>query len=108
MDFHAGVYELVDAIPYGKVATYGQIAKELGQPNHSRMVGQALKLLNPANNIPWHRVINSKGELSNRGDGGVGIHNQAQRLEEEGVILTQFGQNQYKLNLSVYMHQFIS
>ncbi|TIB17387.1 hypothetical protein E3P89_00106 [Wallemia ichthyophaga] len=60
MDFHAGVYELVDAIPYGKVATYGQIAKELGQPNHSRMVGQALKLLNPANNIPWHRVINSK------------------------------------------------
>lgn len=77
-------------------------------PNHSRMVGQALKLLNPASNIPWHRVINSKGELSNRGDGGFGVQHQAQRLQEEGVELTQIGQNQYKLNLSVYMHEFIS
>ncbi|EIM23250.1 hypothetical protein E3Q22_00241 [Wallemia mellicola] len=106
MEFHTGVYELVDSIPSGKVCTYGQIARQLNQPNHSRMVGQALKLLNPGSDIPWHRVVNSKGEISNRGDGGISVQRQAQRLQEEGVELHQTTENNYKLNLRLYMHEF--
>ena len=64
MDFYRKMRLVCLAIPHGKVASYGQIALLCGQPNHSRQVGFALKRGLAGNDVPAHRVVNSKGELS--------------------------------------------
>ncbi len=58
------IWQVVAAIPYGKVLTYGQVAKLCGFPNHARYVGTTLKHLPKDTTLPWHRVINAKGEIS--------------------------------------------
>ncbi|MGJ8693406.1 MAG: MGMT family protein [Thalassotalea sp.] len=60
------VWLTVQQIPFGKVATYGQIADLAGLPNRARLVGKALGTLTAENqrNTPWHRVINSQGKIS--------------------------------------------
>ena len=74
---------IVRQIPKGKVATYGQIARLAGIPRNSRQVGSVLRSLNDAK-IPWYRVVNSKGEISQRGDGSS-CNIQRQALEEEKI-----------------------
>jgi len=77
------VRDLVRDIPYGQVASYGQIASLVGGCT-ARMVGYAMKTLPDGSEVPWHRVINSRGEVSQRtaGDGDL-LHRQL--LEDEGV-----------------------
>ena len=91
------VYELVKAVPAGRVVTYGQIAMQLGNPHLCRAVGNALhNNPNPAE-IPCHRVVNAKGEVSaSFAFGGA----QAQRwlLEQEGVVFQKNG----KIDLKQY------
>jgi methylated-DNA-protein-cysteine methyltransferase-like protein len=58
------IYDAIAKIPAGKVATYKQIAEMAGIAGHARVVGYALYKLPEGNNIPWHRVINSKGKIS--------------------------------------------
>ena len=61
------IFEIVSAIPYGYVATYGQIA-EMVPISSARIVGFALAGLNGAHeDVPWHRVVNRNGEISPRG-----------------------------------------
>ena len=62
------VWSVVKNIPSGKVATYGQIAvlAEVPGPSGARQVGYALSALDPETDVPWHRVVNAKGELSPR------------------------------------------
>ena len=82
------VWAVVNAIPVGKVATYGQVAALAGIPGRSaaRQVGYALSALDGSTDVPWHRVINAKGELSPRANpDSVAI--QTMLLEEEGVGL---------------------
>ena len=62
-DFYTRVYQIVQAIPRGQVATYGQIAWILGKPQCSRRVGQALYHAPHEVNLPCHRVVNSRGRL---------------------------------------------
>ena len=62
--FYEKVYLTVSKIPYGKVATYGQIADLIYEYGKARQVGWALRRLKLPSNIPWHRVINSKGLIS--------------------------------------------
>lgn len=62
-EFFARVYQIVKAIPPGRVATYGQIALLLGEPQCSRRVGQALYYAPSNVDLPCHRVVNSKGRL---------------------------------------------
>lgn len=71
-------------IPRGRVATYGQIAELAGLEGHARQVGYALHDLPARSNVPWHRVVNAKGEISPR---TVGDSHELQRmlLEAEGV-----------------------
>lgn len=57
-------YEVIRRIPRGKVATYGQVARLAGYPRSARQVGYALAGISPELNVPWHRVINAKGEIS--------------------------------------------
>jgi methylated-DNA-protein-cysteine methyltransferase related protein len=79
------IWQIVAAIPKGKVATYGQIARLAGFPNHSRYVGSTLKSLPKGTKLPWFRVINAKGE-SSFPVASEGFKRQKGYLESEGVI----------------------
>jgi methylated-DNA-protein-cysteine methyltransferase-like protein len=78
------IYAAVRRIPRGRVATYGQIADLAGLPGHARQVGYALHALPSTTTVPWHRVINAKGEVSLRSARGYD-QEQRLRLEREGV-----------------------
>ena len=65
-DFYARVYDLVRLIPPGKVCTYGIIAECLGAKSSSRMVGWALNCVIDRIDIPCHRVVNRKGDLTGK------------------------------------------
>ncbi len=80
------IYETVSAIPKGKVATYGQIARLAGLPGHARLVGYALHNLPDASKVPWHRVVNSKGRISLDSDPLAGSLQRA-LLRSEGIAL---------------------
>lgn len=73
----------VDAIPPGRVATYGQVAAEAGLGRRARLVGRVLRELPVASPLPWHRVVNARGAISPRP--GHGPATQRRRLEGEGV-----------------------
>lgn len=60
------VWAAVKRIPYGRVATYGQIAALVGMPRHARQAGYALAATPENKKIPWHRVINARGKISLR------------------------------------------
>ena len=62
--FYQKVYLTVSKIPYGKIATYGQIADLINEYGRARQVGWALRILKLPSNIPWHRVINAKGLIT--------------------------------------------
>ena len=93
--YYEMVWELARQIPTGKVATYGQIAKMLPPPQGveiesynvfgPRWVGGAMA--NCPDNVPWQRVINSKGEISQR----PGAQKQKEILLEEGVAFNEKG-----------------
>lgn len=75
---------MVSRIPRGRVATYGQIAELAGMPGRARQVGYALAASADAR-IPWHRVINAKGEISPRAEPCFEAL-QRELLAREGVV----------------------
>ena len=79
------VYNLVARIPYGRVTTYGQIARLIGNPRLSRIVGCAMNAA-PAD-LPCHRVVNRFGGLC---DAFLPLGRETHRmlLELEGVLLS--------------------
>ncbi len=87
--FFIQVCQLVRRIPPGKVATYGQIARFLGVPHAARTVGWALHSLPEGSDVPWQRVINSRGAISLAADQGANF--QRALLEEEGVVFDEQG-----------------
>lgn len=85
-EFQQQILTTVAAIPCGFVASYGDIAKLAGLSNQARLVGSVLKKL-PANSaIPWHRVINSKGQISFPIDSD-GYQRQKALLEAENLTV---------------------
>lgn len=89
-NFYEQVYAVLRRIPVGKVTSYGRVAQMLGRPNAARAVGYALSALKDQNEedayaeIPWHRVVNSKGRISinNR---EFTAQQQAELLRGEGI-----------------------
>ena len=81
------IYEIVRMIPYGKVATYGQIAALAGNPRLSRVVGYALHVNPDPESIPCYRVVNRLGEVSKAFAFG-GENRQIALLQAEGVSVT--------------------
>ena len=79
------IYTVVERIPRGRVATYGQVAQLANLSGHARQVGYALHALPMNSHIPWHRVINARGEISSRHDPAC-KHRQRHLLEKEGVV----------------------
>ena len=90
MSFFENVYQVVKKIPYGKVASYGQIARMLGNPRASRQVGWALHVNPDPENIPCSRVVDRFGRVSKAFAFG-GENRQRQLLEQEGVIFDEKG-----------------
>jgi methylated-DNA-protein-cysteine methyltransferase-like protein len=88
--FYGRVYTLVEAIPPGRVMTYGQVALELGAPAAARAVGYALSYLPLDTGVPWWRVVNARGGISLRGRGEA-ADLQRRLLEEEGVTFDEAG-----------------
>lgn len=78
------IYEIVSQIPYGKVATYGQIAALAGNKRLSRVVGYALHVNPDPDRIPCYRVVNRFGEVSSAFAFGGG-NRQIELLQAEGV-----------------------
>ncbi len=83
-DSYRRIYGTVRRIPRGRVATYGQVAALSDLPAQARLVGYALAALDTDSDVPWHRVINARGEISVRGIGGIDRLQRA-LLEAEGV-----------------------
>ena len=84
------VWSVVERIPRGRVATYGQIATLAGLPGLARQVGYALAALPEGSPIPWQRVVNARGELSPRSSFDGAAH-QRLRLLEEGIAFDEGG-----------------
>ncbi|KAF7874175.1 hypothetical protein EAF04_002847 [Stromatinia cepivora] len=106
--FYHSVYSAIQEIPYGKVTSYGHIARLIGTPQRPRQVGICLKHLptDPSlpfhnGNVPWHRVINSKGMISPRGHPS-GAQNQATVLRSEGITITTGFLGELTISLSTY------
>jgi methylated-DNA-protein-cysteine methyltransferase related protein len=84
-DFFSKVYEVTKLIPYGKVTSYGAIARYLGSGRSARMVGWALNACHTMPGfIPAHRVVNQRGLLSGKRHFGNSTTMQ-QLLENEGI-----------------------
>ena len=86
--FFLKVYDVVRKIPEGKVTSYGAIAKFLGAPQSSRMVGWAMNAAHSLTNVPAPRVVNRRGGLTGKHHlGGRTIKQQG--LENEGSIIAE-------------------
>lgn len=93
------VIDIIKSIPRGKVATYGQIAKLAGYPNGARQVVRILHTCTARYDLPWHRVINAKGEIA------LSIYNGADEqkalLEAEGIRFM----DEFRIDLAKYQWQ---
>ena len=86
MSTYARYYDVVRSVPVGRVTTYGTVAAVAGLPGRARQVGYALAALPDEEDVPWHRVVNAKGEVSRRSDPGAPEHRlQHVLLQAEGV-----------------------
>src|SRR5699024_4767767 len=92
-EFTKRVIDIIKTIPEGKVMTYGQIANIAGKPRGARQVSWILHSMSKKYHLPWHRVINSKGEISLRGS------EQEELLALEGVEKDL----SRKIDLSIYL-----
>lgn len=102
MSSYDRIYAIVRQIPYGQVATYGQVAELADLAGRARLVGYALFRVSPLqDDVPWHRVINAKGEISESPFRNGGDYLQRSLLEAEGVQFSPTG----KINLSHYRWQ---
>ncbi|MEH7439348.1 MGMT family protein [Neobacillus drentensis] len=81
--FTENVIEIIRGIPEGKVMTYGQIARLAGSPRAARQVVRILHSMSKKHRLPWHRVINVKGQIALQED--ESYNEQVLSLEAEGV-----------------------
>lgn len=99
MSAYENIYAIVRQIPVGQVATYGQIADLAGLFGKARMVGYALYRVDTRSlDIPWHRVVNAKGEISHSPLRHGTDFRQRSLLEQEGIKFSPQG----KINLQDY------
>jgi methylated-DNA-protein-cysteine methyltransferase-like protein len=97
--FTSRVIELIKRIPKGRVMTYGQIAACAGNHRAARQVVRILHSQTRKHRLPWHRVINAKGEIGIREP--ALRERQIELLEQEGVVLS----TGMKIDLGLYLYQ---
>ncbi len=89
------ILQTVASIPQGKISSYGQVARLCGYPGYARFVGTVLKQLPKDTTLPWHRVINGKGEIAFPIDSEAYIR-QHTLLTQEGI---QFENNRVPMRI---------
>ena len=94
------ILAVVELIPYGQVASYGQIARLAGLPRHARMVGRVLSQLDVDSQVPWYRVLNSQGMISLKKYNELSENIQVIQLMQEGVVV-----NRGRVDLKIYQWQ---
>lgn len=82
------IWDLVSHIPKGCIVTYGQVAHACGFPRQARLIGYALHNLPAGSDVPWHRVINARGEISFPPE-SVQYAEQLRRLRKEGIFFVK-------------------
>lgn len=101
-NFREQVIALVRSVPSGRIVSYGQVARVLGSPRASRVVGGFLASLDSTDSItPWHRVVNRHGGVSHRADPfrqTDPVTEQFERLQAEGLECRSDG----KFDLNIY------
>lgn len=83
--FQQAVLRVVQAIPHGKVMSYGQVATCVGAPRAARQVGWTMRSLDGAPDFPWWRVLNKSGRITIKGNLLSNARLQKELLEAEGV-----------------------
>ena len=84
------IWQVILAIPPGRVCSYGEVARLAGLANGARQTAWALRHLPRDTRIPWFRVINSQGKIS-MPEGSRGYREQRKRLKAEGVTFNDSG-----------------
>ncbi len=84
------IWQVISAIPPGRVCNYGEVARLAGIPNGARQTAWALRHLPRDTRIPWFRVINSQGRIA-MPEGSRGYREQRKRLKAEGVTFNDSG-----------------
>lgn len=97
--FTRRVIDIIKAIPEGSVMTYGQIARQAGSPRAARQVVRILHSMSRAHQLPWHRVVNAKGEIALQEPESKLM--QELFLREEGIELTADG----RIDLGKHRHE---
>ncbi len=97
----ADVYKLTSEIPKGKVTTYGEIARKLGNKHLARVVGNILHNNPSPIIIPCHRVVSSKGKLAENFGSEGKIEDQLKLLSSEGIVIIN-----HKVELKKYFYKF--
>ena len=97
-EFTENVVTIIKKIPPGKVMTYGQIAKCAGSPRGARQVVRILHTMSRKHELPWHRVINAKGEIGLKSEDGY--IDQKMMLEGEGIVFLPNS----KVDLTIYRY----
>jgi methylated-DNA-protein-cysteine methyltransferase related protein len=87
LSFTERAINIIKNIPPGKVMTYGQIARQAGSPRGARQVVRILHSMSAKYHLPWHRVINSKGEIGLKENEAFSA--QKQFLEDEGIVFSK-------------------
>lgn len=87
-DFEKQVYLVLAHIPHGKVTSYGEVAKMAGFPGYARHVGKLLARLPKDSTLPWHRVLNSQGQISLKNEDML---RQKKKLCAEGIEVSESG-----------------
>lgn len=90
--------QVIQAVPAGKVMTYGQVAKYAGSPRGARQVARLLHSMSEKHRLPWHRIVNSQGKLVLADE--EARHTQRSLLEQEGVEINRLG----LIDLEIYRY----
>ncbi|WP_068776612.1 MGMT family protein [Paenibacillus sp. FJAT-26967] len=90
------VVQIIQGIPEGRVMTYGQVAEMAGNRRGARQVVRILHTLSGKYNLPWHRVVNAKGEIAFQDE--EARHTQTLCLKREGIVLNDRG----RIDLGTY------
>ncbi|MEC3884458.1 methylated-DNA--[protein]-cysteine S-methyltransferase [Halobacillus litoralis] len=92
--FTERILQIIHSIPKGRVMSYGQIAACAGNPRAARQVARALHSMSEKHDLPWHRVVNAKGQIAVKDPS-----RQRELLENEGVIVIHD-----KISMKDYQH----
>ncbi len=96
-DFTQEIIRIIKSIPKGKVLTYGLVAELAGDPRAARQISWTLHALSEKYDLPWHRIVNSKGTIAN--PSLEGKEHQKSLLEQEGIKVS----DRYEIDLRQYL-----